>query len=608
MEGKVKNTELRRVAVPVPFGKHDPRLWLLSLLTTFSVEPWVLPCCVITASKEIPGLHRRHRLLRSVAFDHFLRSRYIDSTFLLLRTVQNDLQAISRESEMRSEFCEAEGELCQLDDLLAALPDTSGELVSEREDVESKISSPRIEFAPHNKLPPELLAEIFLLYSPPTVVALPPRPDDPLLTLTQICRAWRELALRIPEFWASISVTFTEEHNNVEHLTELSAQWLSRVGNGYRLSITAECARTYGAATCEDPSLVAPFVSMVVSHAHQLRYLHLAFPMAALLPLFELAQGAFPGIETLWLRPLIPLEDPNNSCWLIWPSSSLAFASAPLVREISFCPIPLFTIPDLENHSADGTIDRVFSPAGDGDVEHSFSAPTFLLPWSQLRVLRFPLTALTAEVWCTILVQCAKLEDFYAAVEPLLADAPGSPIHLPHLTYLYVAAYNGGGEQLINRLVAPSLHMFSIMGRPFPTACLTDFQGRSGFALKTFMPSVVIPGDDVVFLFQQFSNLTCLIIQPVSTENFPALFWERLGRGDLLPQLKMLTIRPTATQTALLVDMLASRWDAAEEGRVPILEISFCDVRPAHLPIIIEELRRLEKYALAERIDFVSST
>jgi hypothetical protein len=74
-------------------------------------------------------------------------------------------------------------------------------------------------------------------------------------------------------------------------------------------------------------------------------------------------------------------------------------------------------------------------------------------------------------------------------------------------------------------------------------------------------------------------------------------FWECVGRADILSQLEALLIRPTPVQTPVLVDMIEARWEAAIAGQVPSLGVGFCDVRPAHLPAINEELRRLEKYA-----------
>ncbi|PBK62094.1 hypothetical protein ARMSODRAFT_1089368 [Armillaria solidipes] len=59
--------------------------------------------------------------------------------------------------------------------------------------------------APINKLPPELLTEIFLWFS---IVAndISRRGESPW-TLTHICRLWRELSLKIPSLWSDFSYT-----------------------------------------------------------------------------------------------------------------------------------------------------------------------------------------------------------------------------------------------------------------------------------------------------------------------------------------------------------------------------------------------------------------
>ncbi|KAJ6453101.1 hypothetical protein C8R45DRAFT_1193145 [Mycena sanguinolenta] len=510
---------------------------------------------------------------------------------------ENDSQAICE--EMRREL---EGE-----PLISVLP-AADSSVSQLEDLKNKLSSLRIELVPHKKLPPELLAQIFLFCSRPTEVVLPPKSNHPLLTLTRICRAWRELALHIPELWASISVTFTEEQSDVERIIDLSSQWLSRAGNEYPLSITAECTEKYAATACENPGFLAPFVSMAISHAYHLQYLHLAFPMAALFPLFELPHGAFPYLETIWLQPLLRLEElaATEPAWWHWPTTPTAFSSAPLVREISYTPASLLKIAELENNFGDDVIARTLSPSDDVASWNTVFAPTFLLPWSQLRALNFPLTALTAQVWCTILAECTKLETFSAAIKPSLdsqRDSNSEPqINLSHLTILGVVAYCGGGEELIDRLVAPALTALIIVGQPFPPGCLTGFQMRSSFVLKTFMPFVLIPAEDLAVLFQHFLDITELNFLHMSTDHLPTSFWERLGQADLLPKLEALTLRPTAAQASVVVDMIASRWDAAVEGHVPSLGVSFCDVKPAHLPAINEELRRLEKYASSGRV------
>ncbi|KAJ6585678.1 hypothetical protein B0H19DRAFT_425989 [Mycena capillaripes] len=496
---------------------------------------------------------------------------------------------------------EAQSELDHPDIIPFDLPDLGDKLVC----LERSLSSLQIEPS-HKKLPAELLAEIFLCCSTPTVV-LPPRTDEPLLILTQICRTWRELALHVSELWASISVSFTEEQSDVKRITHISREWLSRAGNTYPLSITAECTGVYATTACENPDLVAAFVLMVASHAHHLQHSKLIFPIAALLPLFELPHGAFPRLETISLRPLLLFGDmavPETGFtgWH-WPSTAIAFESAPLVREVAFDPLPLFKLADLEN-IAENVMDTAFAtPETIEDHpfrrNHSFFAPTFALPWSQLSVISFSFTALTVDMWCSVLAQCPKLVHFEVAIKPFSnveSDFTGDHIHLDSLTYLSIAAFSGGGEELIDRLFAPHLNFFGLVGAHIEINSITNFQARSGFVLKTLVPVIPIPAEDVERLFQHLSDITLHSILAISTEHFPASFWECVGRGELLPQLKTLLIRPTAAQASVLVDMIAARWEVAVAGRLPHLAVGFCDVRSVHLPAIEEELRRLDQY------------
>ncbi|KAJ7615668.1 hypothetical protein DFH06DRAFT_1239754 [Mycena polygramma] len=478
--------------------------------------------------------------------------------------------------------------------------DLPSHLVTRHEDLERKMSSLRIHSAPHDKLPPEIMAEVFLFCST-TPVVLPPKADEPLLALTQICRTWRELALNVPELWASISVTFTEEQSDVERMADFSQQWLARAGKTYPLSITAECTGTYANTACEDPDVVATFVPMVISHAHRLRHFDLAFPIAALLPIFELPHGAFPCLETMNLRPLLLFDDmtapeTGYAAWH-WPATCAAFDSAPRMRQVTFNPLPLFKLAELEIAMED-IMDRAVDGSNVGS--HPFFAPTFSLPWSQLSIISFTFTALTAEAWYTVLTQCPKLEHFEAAIKPSLSnedDSTGNMIQLDSLTHLSISAFSGGGEDLIDRLIAPQLNLLVLMGSQISATSIMSFQARSAFVLKTFIPVIPILADDVTSLFTHLADVTTLVMIAISTEHFPGAFWEAVGRAELLPQLEALMIRPTATQAPVLVDTVAARWEAAVAGQGPNLTVGFCDVRPAHIDAVEEELRRLEKYA-----------
>ncbi|KAJ7094732.1 hypothetical protein B0H15DRAFT_830689 [Mycena belliarum] len=512
------------------------------------------------------------------------------------------------EAQGRKDLLQAEAELARLESMLFYLPFPPDDLVSQHEDVERQVISLRVALAPCKKLPAELLAEVFLFcIAHPTV--LPPTSHEPLLVLTQVCSGWRELALQTPQLWASISVSLTSEDTDVPRLAEITKQWISRAGTTCPLSITVECSGPYANIVCEDPELVSAFGALIVSHAQHLRDVDLALPITALLPFFKLPPGTFPCLQTLALRPLLLLSDmvtpeTGYAPWH-WPCTALALEEAPLVREVTYSPTPLFKLAELEV-MLDDIMERAMTPPD--LLVHPFFAPSFPLPWAQLSIISFPFTALPVETWCAAITDCPGLEHFEVAIKPSEATRehrrPLSDqlIHLAHLHYLSISAFSGGGDELLDRLVAPKLTVFTLMGVHFSIASLKFFHARSNCLLETFIPVIHFPAEDVVPLFAQFFEIRTLIILAVSTDHFPAPFWARVGRAELLPNMEGLLIRPTAAQAPLLVDMIDARWAAAIEGSGLALAVGFCDVKPAHLEAVNDALRRLEKYAEGGRV------
>ncbi|KAJ7482972.1 hypothetical protein B0H11DRAFT_1208714 [Mycena galericulata] len=493
--------------------------------------------------------------------------------------------------ELVSDLVEEDAEPTGLEELFA-LPDPYGELVT---DLKNDIDALRIAAAPYKKLPAELLAEIFL-FCTTSPVSLPPKTDEPLLMLLQVCSSWREMALQIPELWANISVSFTAEAT-VEWITDVAEQWISRSGAEYPLSITAQCTGPFATLVCENPALLSGSVALVVTNSYRMRHFDLAAPFEALQPVFELPRGAFPCLQTMALRPLLVLNDMATPQTWHWPSTSVTFEVAPVLREASYSPLPLYKLAELEAIAED-VMERVMTTTS--EAGHQFFAPAVALPAAQLSVLNFPFTAWTADAWCALLNECPNLVHLEVAIQPS-PDTDSPPIspqltHMDCLEYLLVSALSGGGDELIDRLVTPRLTLFILMGTRFPPAAFISFRARSNFTLHTFVPIVTIPAEDVVHLFQHFSDLKTLSIIAISTDHFPTEFWEAFGRGEILPHLEVLLIRPTAAQAPVLVDMIASRWDNARLGVGSPFGVGFCDIRPAHLDAINDELQRLEMY------------
>ncbi|KAJ7160313.1 hypothetical protein C8R46DRAFT_1354026 [Mycena filopes] len=461
--------------------------------------------------------------------------------------------------------------------------------LAEYEYLERKVSDLQLD----SKLPPELLVKIFLLCTL-EIVALPPSADEPLLILTRICRRWRELALLTPELWANISVVFVQEgQHKMDWVTTVSSQWLSRAGPEYPLCVTAKCAAAYATTLCDNPELVAPFVSMVISHARHLRSIALELPFAVLSPLFALPSDTFPRLEKMSLEPMLRAEDmflPGEGSlpqWH-WPSTAVVLNSAPRIQEVKFGP-------SVIHHGAPTEILEAATNIDDSPGSGVFFAPNLTLPWSKLSVVAFPATALTPKAWCSILRECRKLTYLELCVRPS-PNVDGTTlgedhqVQLDHLTSLTITAI-GSGDLLLDRLTAPRLNVVIIMGTGLPLASFLSFQRRSDFRLETFMPFCSIPAADVESVFEHLPDLRELCIFTTPTDHFPESLWRRVGRTELLPHLKTLMIRPTAHQAPVLIDMIAARWEAGGP-----LEVAFADVRPAHLEGVTEELRRLDKY------------
>ncbi|TDL21642.1 hypothetical protein BD410DRAFT_828895 [Rickenella mellea] len=88
-----------------------------------------------------------------------------------------------------------------------------------------------------NKLPVELLVEIFLWCNPIGTFPLPSRDRAPIL-LGRVCRLWRSVSLNTPQLWAHTTIEDIRPHNlPIIRNAPVLDEWLRRSGN-CPLSIT----------------------------------------------------------------------------------------------------------------------------------------------------------------------------------------------------------------------------------------------------------------------------------------------------------------------------------------------------------------------------------
>ncbi|KAJ7858783.1 hypothetical protein B0H13DRAFT_2075730 [Mycena leptocephala] len=474
---------------------------------------------------------------------------------------------------------DATTELRNIDVVFDNTPDPYGQLLHRRKTLQGTVSR-----GGPPSLPSDVLSAIFIFFMP---VTLPAKADDPLLVLPQVCRAWKDLVSQSPELWASISVSFDHQSLDVQRITSIADHWLARSGDVYPLRISADCIGEYAKTAHASPDLLSSFINLILSNAHRLKQVDLRLPHAALLPLLYLPSGSFPCLETLTLRPTLTFSDVGPSqtehTWH-WPVDSKTLQSAPMIREITYSPVPLFTSEEVVPYALDSAF------------PHFSFAPGFSLPWARLKLISFPLTAFTPATWCSILTECPTLEGLHIAIKPSSEhhDSTGL-IHLKHLKQLYISAFCGGAQGFLRHLMVPQLKVFAVLASQIPPSLFLAFQGRSNFVLEEFaLTSVNLPANDVESFFQNFSGLKGLRFMQITTQHFPVSFWDRIRRAELLPKLERLVIQPTAAQIPFLVDILEAKW-----GNDKTL-FEFYNVGAEHLPAVKEELSRLDKYPSAE--------
>ncbi len=101
-----------------------------------------------------------------------------------------------------------------------------------REETADVIGRCKIALAPHKRLPPDVLRFIFHFFGEPRVeFPLGSKRGLPLLCITHVCSAWRQLALETPALWSDISICLPEiewEPYAYDKTLSSARQWFDR--------------------------------------------------------------------------------------------------------------------------------------------------------------------------------------------------------------------------------------------------------------------------------------------------------------------------------------------------------------------------------------------
>ncbi|KAJ7683744.1 hypothetical protein B0H14DRAFT_3782399 [Mycena olivaceomarginata] len=160
------------------------------------------------------------------------------------------------------------------------------------------IQSYQIALAPHKKLPPEVLAIIFV-NCVGTPIILPPSPKEPALALAGTCRSWRQIILSIPNLWNNIFLDFRGP--KPVKLLEFAKLWISRSENTL-ISIRNSSSRwTENRLIAEN---VDPITYLVAPYVTRCREVDLRFLESSIDEFFTLPAGSIERLEVLYLETL----------------------------------------------------------------------------------------------------------------------------------------------------------------------------------------------------------------------------------------------------------------------------------------------------------------
>ncbi|KAJ7717708.1 hypothetical protein B0H16DRAFT_1700873 [Mycena metata] len=279
-------------------------------------------------------------------------------------------------------------------------------------------------------LPPEIIAEVFIHFLP-AYPRHPPRAGllSPL-TLGQICRTWREIALLTPKLWRAVSILLPSRTRREQlHVAELM---LARSGSSL---LTASITSYFVGAE-------RAFIGLIAPHCERLEHLQLC---ASELSGLDSVKTNLSSLRTLMVGlSTIGFNDPGPGIFL----------TAPLLRKVALKAYTSIWLP--------------------------------ILPWSQLSVLS--LDYIRIQECATVLNIATNIVFCRLAVESRgnMERPPIAPLR--HLETLVLRVHlaldpNVNVEGLCSTLTLPALRELQVAEvflLPDPTANLGQLLSRSG--------------------------------------------------------------------------------------------------------------------------------
>ena len=368
-------------------------------------------------------------------------------------------------------------------------------------------------FSHVQRLPNELLAEIFLYYHEAVVHSYPHPNLPPPLLLTQICSTWRHVAHGMPKLWTTFSLDANSQvtTRKADHVSFAKA-WLSRA-QPHPLCVSLSINTTDQAFN--------RIVDAILPSADRLQDLRLYLPISHFWPLLNLAVGSMALLESVELSVMPSVYNQEAT---YWTKKITAFARAPRLRSVA-----LFSC----------------------DVDALYC--NIQMPWSQLTKLFISESyQILNTSYRDVFLQCTNLVDCTLYVNAWEEwDVPDVPIVvLPHLRRLVVTFIDHGRSspffQPLNLPALKDLTVATTDGCAWSQPIFMELTLRSSLDLEQlYFDHLEINPDALLQLLPHMKSLIKLHInlsKCIDDNLFDALCYRGMDGQHLAPKLEILDV------------------------------------------------------------------
>ncbi|RDB21630.1 hypothetical protein Hypma_011289 [Hypsizygus marmoreus] len=469
----------------------------------------------------------------------------------------NELLPDSARNLVRSLLRAALEDLEDLERQIAEADSMDSLLLKRVDDTSTRISRLRIAIAPHQTLPTEVLAEVFVNCIEDHSIRIPvPASQQIHWRLGHICSRWRSVALSETCLWNTIFFRYNpQKHTSIPPALQ---EALNRSAQG-PLRLIIYCPPD----AIGDPDIIS---DLIARYAHRCTDIQFSFPENKMKAFLANACTSFEALET---ASLAISKEHHNDIAHPFLQGARVFESAPRLRKLM--------------------LHGVWSP---NNVALTLEDVNF--PWRQLTHIELftgsvvPSTAHALFIMCPNLQDCCFVSNVHGdGVFREMITASPSDITLPHLRHLHLGSPNPSFIfEIIRPLILPALtgvtqHFeIDISTRKQPFAALISLIRRSRCRLtkveivQKFMFGDLHPHypDDMEALLELLPDVTTFwergFVIPVSS-------LQRILAGELLNSVRSFQCSTNSIATcALFVDIVEARWTNEGNGGA-ILEEAF---------------------------------